>query len=120
VTQHQIWATAVVIWVIGLFMAWCLGYATRERPNPARHNDLAGQLARTRLELDVLDHLDEHARLYCDAHRSSAPVPALTPVAVHVHVAAPLPWTPHHPARPLDGPRFLDAMPVLLAEEVQS
>jgi hypothetical protein len=120
VTQHQIWASAVVVWVIGLVMAWCLGYATRERPDRARRSDLAGQLARTRLELDVLDHLDEHARLYCDARRAPVPAPAPAPVAVHVHVAAPLPWPPHHPAMPLDGPRFLHAMPVLPAEEVQS
>jgi hypothetical protein len=118
VTQHQIWVTAVVVWMVGLFMAWCLGYATRSRYDRARRSGLAGQLARTRLELDVLDHLDEHARLYCDAHRAPAPAPA--PVAVHVHVATPLPWPPHHPAMPLDGPRFLDAMPVLPAEEVQS
>jgi hypothetical protein len=114
------WVTAVAVWVVGLFTAWCLGHATRHHPDPARRSDPAGQLARTRLELDVLDHLDEHARLHCDAHRASAPAPAPTPVAVHVHVAAPLPWPPHHPAVPLDGPRFLDAMPVLPVEEVQS
>jgi hypothetical protein len=114
------WVTAVAVWVIGLFTAWCLGYATRDRSDPARDNGLVGQHARNRLELDVLDHLDEHARLYCNAHRTPAPAPAPTPVAVHVHVAAPLPWPPHHPAMPLDGPRFLDAMPVLPAEEVQS
>ncbi|HEX4099719.1 MAG TPA: hypothetical protein VHY21_04140 [Pseudonocardiaceae bacterium] len=119
-TTHQMWVTAVAVWVIGLFMAWCLGYAMRERPDRARDSGLVGQLARTRLELDVLDHLDEHARLYCDAHRAPAPAPAPTPVAVHVHLAAPLPWPPHHPPMPLDGPRFLDAMPVLPAEEVQS
>lgn len=117
-TTHQMWVTAVVVWVIGLFTAWCLGYATRDRPDRARRSDLAGQLPRTRLELAVLDHLDEHARRYCDAHRAPSPAPA--PVAVHVHVAAPLPWPPHHPAMPLDGPHFLDAMPVLPAEEVQS
>jgi hypothetical protein len=37
-----------------------------------------------------------------------------------VHVAAPLPWPAYHPQMPLGAPRFLDAMPVLPAEEVQS
>ncbi len=119
-TTHQMWVTAVAVWVIGLFTAWSLGYATRHRPDRAQRSDRAGQLARNRLEPDVLDHLDEHARRYCHAHRTPAPGPAPAPVAVHVHVAAPLPWTPHQPAMPLDGPRFLDAMPVLPAKAVQS
>jgi hypothetical protein len=116
-TSHQIWVLAVVVWLIGLFTAWCIGYAARDRPDPAQHSNLAGQLARVRLErasaLDDLDHLD-HARLHCQAHRLPAPV------AVHVHVAAPLPWPAYHPPMPLGAPRFLDATPVLPAEEVQS
>jgi hypothetical protein len=120
VTHHQIWAAAVVVWLIGLFTAWCLGYAARDRHNPAQHSALADQLAQARLvelaaALDELDHLDD-ARLHWEAHRLPAPAPA----AVHVHVAAPLPWPPHHPPMPLDIPRFLDAMPVLPAEEVTS
>ncbi len=118
-TSHQIWAMAVVIWLLGLFTAWCIGYATRNRHHPAQHNNLAGQLARVRLErasaLDDLDHLDD-ARLHCQAHR----LPAPAPVAVHVHLAAPLPWPAHQPAMPLGAPRFLDAMPVLPVKEVQS
>jgi hypothetical protein len=119
VTHHQIWASAVVVWLIGLFVAWCVGYAARDRPDPAQHRNLTAQLTRVRLELaaalDELDHLD-HARLHREAHR----LPTSAPVAVHVHVAAPVPWSPHHPPMPLDTPRFLDAMPVLSAEEVQS
>jgi hypothetical protein len=113
VTDHQIWATAVVVWLLGLFTAWCLGYAARNRHDPAQHSNLAGQLARVRL--DDLDQLDG-ARLRCQAHR----LPAPAPVAVHVHVAAPLPWPPHQPPTPLGAPRLLDAMPVLPAKEVQS
>jgi hypothetical protein len=90
------WVTAVVVWLLWVFMAWCVGYAAGHRH-------------------EVRSHLDEHPRRYCEAHRASAP-----PVAVHVHVAAPLPWAPHHPAMPLDSPRFLDGMPVLPAEEVPS
>jgi hypothetical protein len=118
-TSHQIWVLAVVVWLIGLFTAWCIGYAARDRPDPAQHNNLAGQLARVRLErasaLDDLDQLD-HARLHCQAHRA----PAAAPVAVHVHVAAPLPWSAYHPPMPLGAPRLLDAMPVLPVKEVQS
>jgi hypothetical protein len=117
VTQHQIWVTAVVVWLVGLFMAWCLGYAARNRQDRVGPSGLAGQLARTRLELDVFDDL-EYARLHWEAHR--LPAPARAPAAVHVHVATPLPWLPHHPSMPLDAPRFLDAMPVLPAEEMQS
>jgi hypothetical protein len=116
VTQHQIWASAVVVWMVGLFMAWCLGHATSNRHDPTRHSGLAGQLAQVRLEraaaLDELDQLGH--RLHCEAHRVPAPAP------VHVHVAAPLPWPAYHPAMPLGAPRFLDAMPVLPVEEVQS
>jgi hypothetical protein len=65
--------------------------------------------------LNELDQLHD-ARLHWEAHR----LPAAAPVAVHVHVAAPPPWAPHHPPMPLESPRFLDAMPVLPAEEVQS
>jgi hypothetical protein len=118
VTEHQIWVTAVVVWLVGLFMAWCLGYGARNRYDRVGRSGLAAQLAGFSLEraaaLDELDDLD-HARLHREAQRTPAPVP----VAVHVHVTAPLPWTPHQPM-PLDGPRFLDAMPVLPAEEVQS
>jgi hypothetical protein len=119
VTHHQIWASAVAVWLIGLFVAWCVGYAAGHRYDPAQRSALTAQLTRVRLELDAaldeLDHL-EHARLHWEAHR----LPASTPVAVHVHVATPLPWPAHPAPMPLDTPRFLDAMPVLPAEEVQS
>jgi hypothetical protein len=119
VTHHQIWASAVAVWLIGLFTAWCIGYAARDRHDPTQHRALVGQLARVRLEpdaaVDELDHLD---RLQWEAHRLPASSPV--PVAVHVHVAAAVPWAPHHPPMPLDTSRFLDAMPVLPAEEVQS
>jgi hypothetical protein len=117
VTHHQIWASAVMVWLIGLFVAWCIGYAARDRPDPTQHSNLTAQLTRVRLELgaalDELNHLD---RVRWEAHR----LPAAAPVAVHVHVVAPLPWAPHHPPMPLDTPRFLDAMPVLPAKEAQS
>jgi hypothetical protein len=119
VTHHQIWASAVVVWLIGQFVAWCVGYAARDRPGPAEHRALVGQLSRVRRELaaalDELDELDD-ARLRWQAHR----LPAAAPVAVHVHVAAPLPWPPHPSPMSLDTSGFLDAMPVLPAEEVQS
>jgi hypothetical protein len=119
VTHDQIWAAAVVVWLIGLFTAWCLGYAARDRHAPAQHSALTGQLPQARVEvaaaLDELDQLDD-ARLHWEAHR----LPAPAPTAVHVHVAAPLPWPPHHPLMPPVIPRFLDAMPVLPVEEVQS
>jgi hypothetical protein len=116
VTHHQIWASAVVVWLIGLFTAWCAGYAARDRHDPTQHSALVGQLARVRLQLAAaLDELDD-ARLRWEAHR----LPASAPVAVHVHVAAPLPWPAHHSLMPLAAPRFLDAMPVLPVEEVQS
>jgi hypothetical protein len=117
VTHHQIWAAAVVVWLIGLFTAWCLGYATPHSQDPAQHSALEGQLAQARVELaaalDESDQLD-HARLHWEAHR----LPAPAPTAVHVYVAAPLPRPPHHPPMPLVTPRFLDAMPVLPAKEV--
>jgi hypothetical protein len=119
VTHDHIWAAAVVVWLIGLFTAWCLGYAARNHHDPPQHSNLTGQLAQARLELaaalDELDHLD-HARLHWEAHR----LPAPAPTAVHLHVAAPLPRPPHHPPMPLNTPRFLDTMPVLPAKEVQS
>ncbi len=116
-THHQIWASAVVVWLIGLFVAWCVGYAARNRHDPIQHSALTAQLTRVRLELDAaLDELDDLDRVRWEAHR----LPASAPVAVHVHVAAPLPWPAHHSPMPLDTPRFLDAMPVLPAEEVQS
>jgi hypothetical protein len=119
VTHDQIWVAAVVVWLIGLFTAWCLGYAARDRHDSAQHSALTAELTRVRPEeldaaLDELDQLD-HARLQWEAHR----LPASTPVAVHVHVAAPLAWPPHHPPMPINTPRFLDAMPVLPVEEVQ-
>jgi hypothetical protein len=121
VTHHQIWASAVVVWLIGLFVAWCVGYAARDRHDPTQHRVLVGQLARLRLELDAaLDELDHLDHLQWEAHRLSASSPVPVPVAVHVHVAAPLPWAPHHSPMPLHTSRFLDAMPVLPVEEVQS
>jgi hypothetical protein len=117
VTHHHIWVSAVVVWLIGLFVAWCVGYAARDRPDPTQHRNLTAQLTRVRLELDAaLDELDHLDRMRWETHR----LPAPAPVAVHVHVAAPLPWAPHSPPMPLDTPRFLDAMPVLPAKEVQS
>jgi hypothetical protein len=110
------WATAVVVWLIGLFTAWCIGYAARDRPDPAQHSNLAGQRSRVRLDsIEELDQLDD-ARLHWEAHR----LPAPAPVAVHVHVAPPLHWPPSHAPLPRNIPRFLDAMPVLPVEEVQS
>ena len=115
-TDHQIWATAVVVWLLGLFTAWCLGYAARNRHDPVRHSGLADQLTRVRPErAAALDDLDD-ARLHCQAHR----VPTPAPVAVHVHMAPPLPWPAYHPAVPLDTARVLDAIPVMPVKEVQS
>lgn len=118
-TAHQIWATAVVVWLIGLFTAWCVGYAARDRQHRAGHSSVLGQLARVRLELlaalDELDALD-HDRLRCEAHRQPAPT---LPAVVHVHVTPPLPAAPPQ-SMPLGTSRFFAAMPVLPAEEVQS
>jgi hypothetical protein len=117
VTHHQNWASAVVVWLIGLFVAWCVGYAARDHHDPAQQRALVSQLSRVRLELAAaLEELDELDRIRWEAHR----LPASTPVAVHVHLAGPLPWPAHHPRMPLGTPRVLDAMPVLPAEEVQS
>jgi hypothetical protein len=116
VTAHQIWVTAVVVWLLGLFAAWCLGHATRDRPDRVGRSTVVGQLSRIHLDsIEELDRLDD-ARLHWEAHR--LPTPA--PVAVHVHVAAPLSWPPHHAPLPRNIPRFLDAMPVLPVEGVQS
>ena len=116
-THHQIWASAVVVWLIGLFVAWCVGYAARNRHDPIQYSALTAHLTRVRLELDAaLEELAELDGVRWEAHR----LPASTPVAVHVHVAVPLPWPAHHSLMPLESPRFLDAMPVLPVEEVQS
>jgi hypothetical protein len=114
-------AAVLMVWLIGAIAGWCTGWAVRGGDNRRWHNNLVRQLAQVRHELaaalDELDRLD-HVRLHREAQRAPAPTP--TPAAVHVHVAAPLPWPPHHPSMPLGAPRFLDAMPVLSAEEVQS
>jgi hypothetical protein len=106
-------AAAIMVWLIGAIVGWCTGWAVRGGDNCRwHHHNLLRQLAHTRTQLaDALDELNG-VRFCCDAERVPAPAPAV----VNVHVAAPLPW----PAPPsmVTSPRFVDAMPVLPAEEV--
>lgn len=104
--------TVLMAWLIGAIVGWCTGWAVRGGDNRRWHNNLVRQLAHTRAQLaDALDEL-HGARLRCDTERAPAPAPAV----VNVHVAAPRLW----PAPPsmVTTPQFVDAMPVLPAEEV--
>lgn len=109
-------AAAIMVWMIGAIVGWCTGWAVRGGDNCRwHHHNLLRQLAHTRAQLaDALDQLDElnGARFRCDAERVPTPAPAV----VNVHVTAPLPWSAPHSM--VTNARFVDAMPVLPAEEV--
>ena len=105
-------AVAVMVWLIGAIVGWCAGWAARGEQTRGWHRGLAHHLTQTRHDLDqALDQLDELAH----TQHATTRVPASA--VVHVHVSTPVPGpVPRPPA--LDFTQFLDATPVLPAQEV--
>ena len=105
-------AVAVMVWLVGAIVGWCAGWAARGEQTRGWHRGLAHHLAQTRHDLDqALDQLDELAH----TQHATTRVPA--PAVVHVHVSTPVPG-PAPRSTALNSTQFLDATPVLPAQEV--
>jgi hypothetical protein len=112
---RELIAATLMVWLIGAIVGWCAGWAARGEQNRAWHHHLGHQLTETRAQLtDALDALDD-ARCPCETQRVPAPAPAV----VHVHLTTPAPWPAPRPIVAHTA-RFVDALPVLPAEKVQS
>jgi hypothetical protein len=110
---REMLAAAVLVWLIGALVGWCVGWAARGEQNRAWHTTQHHHLTQARRDLaQALDELD-HARGRRDAERFPAPGPAV----VHVHLTAPPSWAP---PPVLDPARVLDAVPVLPPGRVSS
>ena len=111
---REMLAAAVLVWLIGALVGWCVGWAARGEQNRAWHTTLRHQLTQTRRDLaQALDELD-HAHARWDAERFPAPGPAV----VHVHLTAPPSWPAPSPV--LDPARVLEGLPVLPEGRVSS
>ena len=118
-TDHPMFAAAVLVWLVGAVVGWCVGWAARGEQNRAWHSGLMRQLAHTRAQLDqTLDQLDQAHDELDNTPTWAQRIPPPPAPAVHVHVDTALPsWLAPHPAPP-HTPRLSNPMPVLPAEEV--
>lgn len=112
-------ALAVLVWLVGAVVGWCVGWAARGEQNRGWHQGALRQLATARTELGELHAELDRALEELDDARSARyhPAPA-APAVVHVHVAAPGPWPEPPRLVPGHSTAFLDVMPALPAEEV--
>ncbi len=100
-------AAALVVWLIGAVVGWCMGWVARGEQNRRWHSNLVRQLAQTRARL--AEALDE---LRANTERTCPPAPAV----LHLHLAPPPPlWAAQRPSA-LPAIHTLDAMPELTAE----
>jgi hypothetical protein len=121
--SSETFAVLILVLLVGLVVGWCAGWVARTEQNRLWHRGALRHLAAARAEVtalreqlaEALDELDDaQAAHYHHAQRLSA-----APAVVHVHVAAPGPWSAQGSVTTttpfLDE---LDAMPVLPAREV--
>jgi hypothetical protein len=117
-------AAFLFVLVVGLVVGWCAGWIARTEQNRLWHRGALRQLAAAQTELtglreqlaEALDELDDaRDAQYHHAHRGPT-----APAVVHVHVAAPGPWSAPGSVTTTTTPFLdeLDAMPVLPAKEV--
>lgn len=113
-------AAALMVWLIGAVVGWCIGWAARGDQNRRWHHGLQRQLAQALTELahvraelaDTLDELDDVRA----AHSQAARTPARVPTTVYVRVAGPVPpWVAQRSASVV--PAFaVEATPALPVE----
>lgn len=103
-------AAAVVIWLVGALVGWCLGWAARGEQNRARLAARARELERTRTQLAQAYAELDAAHAHWQAQRVAAP-PAGTVVAVNLGPLLPVApsWTAGH--APVLGPPALPVLP---------
>jgi len=107
-------AAAVLVWLIGALVGWCVGWVARGDQNRAWHRTLRWQLEDTRAQLTAaLEQLEdayaqlEHAR----AGDGAAPGRAI----IHVHLVPPLPGVAPRPLPAAPG-RALGTAPVVAGD----
>jgi hypothetical protein len=112
-SAREMLAAAVLVWLIGALVGWCVGWAARGEQNRAWHNTLRHHLTHARTDLaHALEELED-TRAQWEAERFPAPGPAV----VHVHLTAPPSWAP---PPVLDPTRVIDAVAVLPEGRVSS
>jgi hypothetical protein len=124
--SRETFAVLLLVWLVGAVVGWCAGWIARTEQNRGWHQGVVRQLAAARAELDeiraelaeALEELDE-ARAAQYHHTQRIPAAAV-PAVVHVHVAAPVPWSAQGLVTTSTSPFVdeFDAMPVLPAREV--
>jgi len=126
---REMFAAAVLVWLIGALAGWFVGWAARGEQNHNWHAGVRTQLEAARAELeqiraqlaDALDELEELQDARADRWRSAAARVPTTVVAVHL--AAPAGVT-DHVAVVAPGPDSVPVpgavMPVVPAQGAQS
>lgn len=104
---REMLAAAVLVWLIGALVGWCVGWAARGDQNRAWHRGLQLRLDDTRAQLtEALAQLEDAYAQLEDARTGDSAAPGRA--VIHVHLAPPLLAVPPLPA----AGRALDAAPV--------
>ena len=104
-------AAAVLVWLIGALVGWCVGWVARGDQNRAWHRSLARRLDDTRTQLTAaLEQLEDAYDQLEDARAGDGEAPSRA--VVHVRLVPPLPGVAS-PALPAAPGRALGAAPVV-------
>ena len=108
---REMLAAAVLVWLIGALVGWCVGWVARGDQNRAWHRSLARQLEDTRTQLTaVLEQLEDAYDQLEDARAGGGEAAGRTVLYVHL-----VPLLPGVAPRPLPAApsRALGAAPVV-------
>ena len=107
-------AAAVLVWLIGALIGWCVGWVARGDQNRAWHRGLARRLDDTRAELTAtLEQLEDAYAQLEDARAADGAAPGRA--VLHVHLVPPLSGVAPR-ALPTAPGRALSSAPIVPAD----
>ena len=109
--SREMVAAAVLVWLIGALVGWCVGWVARGDQNRAWHRTLRRQLDDARAQLTAaLEQLEDAYAQLEDARAGDGAAPGRA--VLHVHLAPPLPGVAPRPL-PAAPSRALGTAPVM-------
>ena len=111
---REMLAAAVLVWLIGALVGWCVGWVARGDQNRAWHRSLPRRLEDMRAQLTAaLEQLEDAYAQLEDTRAGDGAAPGRA--VIHVHLAPPLPGVAP-PLLPAAPSRALGAAPVVAGD----